>query len=55
VGLPLAYRRDDLDHHNRISLVDVVMGGHSSPATSGASRRALGNRSRNQLDASPLT
>jgi hypothetical protein len=25
VGLPLAYRRDDLDHHNRISLVDVVM------------------------------
>jgi hypothetical protein len=31
VGLPLAYRRDDLGHHYRISLVDVVMRTRRSP------------------------
>ena len=28
VGLPLVYRRDDLGHRYRISLVDMVMGEH---------------------------
>jgi hypothetical protein len=40
VGLPLVYRRADLDLRYRISLVDMVMG--ELPPPLAASRRALG-------------
>jgi hypothetical protein len=42
VGLPLVYRRADLHLRYRISLVDMVMGEHSSPVTSGRASPRLG-------------